>query len=140
MPQIPDDAVSQLGDLPVVVAVLLIAMAAVVGIVWIGSKLLQQRDGVFLKFFGEQRDLDRALGKQTAEMNSGALGQLADAVRDNGTATLAMIQTMSDKVDDALNATTNAIRESNHALARLTRELEIQLKLKESGEDADKVG
>lgn len=121
---IPENAVEQLGDLPVVVAVLLIAMAAVVGVVWIGSRLLTQRDAVFMKFFGDQRDLDRALGKQTSEGVARALGGLADAIRDNGTATLTLIQGISDKVDDALSANSAAIRESNYMLAKLGHDVD----------------
>lgn len=128
MPPIPDDAVAQLGELPIVVAVLLIAMGAVVGVVWIGARLLSQRDAVFMKFFGDQRELDRALGKQTSDTTAGAINQLADAIRDNGTATLALIQGMSDKVDQAMDAHTNALRNSNNLIASLARDVDEMLR------------
>lgn len=128
MPSIPDDAVAQLGELPIVVAVLLIAMGAVVGVVWIGARLLSQRDAVFMKFFGDQRELDRALGKQTSDTTAGAINQLADAIRDNGTATLALIQGMSDKVDQAMDAHTNALRNSNNLIASLARDVDEMLR------------
>lgn len=128
MPVIPENAIQQLGQLPIVVAVLLIAMGAVVGVVWIGARLLIQRDSVFMRFFGDQREMDRALGKQTSETNAGAIGQLADAIRDNGTATLTLIQGMSDKVDQTMDANTNAIRSSNNLIASLSRDVDELLR------------
>jgi len=128
MPVIPENAVEQLGELPIVVAVLLIAMGAVVSVVWIGARLLIQRDSVFMRFFGDQREMDRALGKQTSETNAGAIGQLADAIRDNGTATLTLIQGMNDKVDQAMDANTNAIRSSNNLIASLSRDVDELLR------------
>ncbi|HRE27337.1 MAG TPA: hypothetical protein PK954_11935, partial [Anaerolineales bacterium] len=72
--------------------------------------------------------MDRALGKQTSETNAGAIGQLADAIRDNGTATLTLIQGMSDKVDQAMDANTNAIRSSNNLIASLSRDVDELLR------------
>jgi len=128
MPVIPENAISQIGELPVVVAVLLIATAAIIGVVWIGSRILQQRDTVFMKFFGDQRDMDRTIGKLNSETSASALGKLADAIRDNGTATLAMIQGMSDKVDQAMDANTDAIRSSNNLIASLGRDIDELLR------------
>lgn len=128
MPPLPENTISQLGELPVVVAVLLIATAAIIGVVWIGSRILQQRDSVFMKFFADQRDLDRTIGKISSETTASALEKLADAIRDNGTATLAMIQGMSDKVDQAMDANTNAIRSSNNLIASLGRDIDELLR------------
>ncbi len=147
MPVIPDDAVQQLGELPVVVAVLLISLIALVATVWIVMRLLattetsrreerQSRDQIFLAFLAEQRNLDRDLGKQTADTFSKAidrqtdtfgkaLEQVSDSTRDGTTATLAMLERMSEKVDDALNISTDAIREANSALSKMGREIEI---------------
>lgn len=149
MPVIPPDAIEQLKDLPVVVAVLLIAMAAILGVVWIGSRLLQltetsrkeerqSRDGVFLTVIENQREMDRAIGKQLAEVVrtsneavAKSLDGLADAIRDSGTATLTLIQGVmdkvdgiSDKVDEAMNANTDAIRVSNHQIATMARDVD----------------
>ena len=149
MPVIPSDAIEQLKDLPVVVAVLLIATAAILGVVWIGSRLLQltetsrneelqSRDGVFLTFIENQREMDRAIGKQLAEVVrtsneavAKSLDGLADAIRDSGTATLTLIQGVmdkvdgiSDKVDEAMNANTDAIRVSNHQIATMARDVD----------------
>lgn len=131
MPNIPDDAVAQLGELPIVVAVLLIAIVGLVAIVWITWKQGRDERSAFLSFFGQQRDLDRALGKQTSETDAGAIAQLADAIRDNGTATLTLIQGVmdkvdgiSDKVDEAMNANTDAIRFSNHQIATMARDVD----------------
>lgn len=136
MPNIPDDAVAQLGELPIVVAVLLIAIVGLVAIVWITWKQGRDERSAFLSFFGQQRDLDRALGKQTSETNAGAIAQLADAIRDNGTATLALIQGMSDKVDEAMDAHTNALRNSNNLIASLARDVdELLRRSKEAVED-----
>lgn len=128
MPVIPENAIQQLGQLPIVVGVLLIAIAGLVAIVWITWKQGRDERSAFLAFFGQQRDLDRALGKQTSETNAGAIGQLADAIRDNGTATLTLIQGMSDKVDQAMDANTNAIRSSNNLIASLSRDVDELLR------------
>jgi len=125
---VPDDAITQLGQLPTISAVLLIAMAAVVGIVWIGARLLSQRDAVFMRFFSDQRELDRALGKQTSDVVSHALNGLADAIRDNGSATLTLIHGVAEKVDDAMSAHTDSIRASNNQLATISRDVDELLR------------
>lgn len=133
---IPDDAVQQLGDLPVVVAVLLISLIAVVAIVYLVMRLLaatetgrrderQARDGVFLAFISEQRELDRTLGRQTAETFARALAGLADSIRDNGTATLAVMNEIRTRVDDVMNVQTDSIRETNYMLAKIGRDVDL---------------
>lgn len=133
---IPEDAVQQLGDLPVVVAVLLISLIAVVAIVYLVMRLLaatetgrrderQARDGVFLAFISEQRELDRTLGRQTAETFARALAGLADSIRDNGTATLAVMNEIRTRVDDVMNVQTDSIRETNYMLAKIGRDIDL---------------
>lgn len=133
---IPDDVVQQLGDLPVVVAVLLISLIAVVAIVYLVMRLLaatetgrrderQARDGVFLAFISEQRELDRTLGRQTAETFARALAGLADSIRDNGTATLAVMNEIRTRVDDVMNVQTDSIRETNYMLAKIGRDVDL---------------
>lgn len=133
---IPEDAVQQLGDLPVVVAVLLISLIAVVAIVYLVMRLLaatetgrrderQARDGVFLAFISEQRELDRTLGRQTAETFARALAGLADSIRDNGTATLAVMNEIRTRVDDVMNVQTDSIRETNYMLAKIGRDVDL---------------
>jgi len=133
---IPDDAVQQLGDLPVVVAVLLISLIAVVAIVYLVMRLLaatetgrrderQARDGVFLAFISEQRELDRTLGRQTAETFARALAGLADSIRDNGTATLAVMNEIRTRVDDVMNVQTDSIRETNYMLDKIGRDVDL---------------
>ena len=133
---IPEDAVQQLGDLPVVVAVLLISLIAVVVIVFLVMRLLaatesgrrderQARDGVFLAFISEQRELDRTLGRQTAETFARALAGLADSIRDNGTATLAVMNETRTRVDDVMNVQTDSIRETNYMLAKIGRDVDL---------------
>jgi hypothetical protein len=154
MPGIPDDAVQQLGELPIVVAVLLISLIAVVAIVWIVMRLLgstessrrderQARDGIFLAFIAEQRELDRTLGKQTADAFTRALAGLADSIRDNGTATLAVMNEIRAKVDDALNSQTDSIRETNYMLAKMGRDIDVlraSTVVEEDHEASDKKG
>lgn len=133
---IPEDAVQQLGDLPVVVAVLLISLIAVVAIVYLVMRLLtatesgrrderQARDGVFLAFISEQRELDRTLGRQTAETFARALAGLADSIRDNGTATLAVMNEIRTRVDDVMNVQTDSIRETHYMLAKIGRDVDL---------------
>lgn len=144
---IPDDAVQQLGDLPVVVAVLLISLIAVVAIVYLVMRLLaatetgrrderQARDGVFLAFISEQRELDRTLGRQTAETFARALAGLADSIRDNGTATLAVMNEIRTRVDDVMNVQTDSIRETNYMLAKIGRDIDL-LRVANSAEHDD---
>lgn len=144
---IPEDAVQQLGDLPVVVAVLLISLIAVVAIVYLVMRLLaatetgrrderQARDGVFLAFISEQRELDRTLGRQTAETFARALAGLADSIRDNGTATLAVMNEIRTRVDDVMNVQTDSIRETNYMLAKIGRDIDL-LRVANSAEHDD---
>jgi hypothetical protein len=144
---IPEDAVQQLGDLPVVVAVLLISLIAVVAIVYLVMRLLaatetgrrderQARDGVFLAFISEQRELDRTLGRQTAETFARALAGLADSIRDNGTATLAVMNEIRTRVDDVMNVQTDSIRETNYTLAKIGRDIDL-LRVANSAEHDD---
>lgn len=144
---IPEDAVQQLGDLPVVVAVLLISLIAVVAIVYLVMRLLaatetgrrderQARDGVFLAFISEQRELDRTLGRQTAETFARALAGLADSIRDNGTATLAVMNEIRTRVDDVMNVQTDSIRETNYVLAKIGRDIDL-LRVANSAEHDD---
>lgn len=154
MPVIPDDAVQQLGELPVVVAVLLISLIAVVAIVYLVMRLLanteagrrderQARDGVFLAFISEQRELDRTLGRQTADTFAKALAGLADSIRDNGTATLAVMNEIRSKVDDAMSAQTDGIRETNYMLAKMGRDIDLlraSVAVEEDHEATDKKG
>lgn len=144
---IPEDAVQQLGDLPVVVAVLLISLIAVVAIVYLVMRLLaatetgrrderQARDGVFLAFISEQRELDRTLGRQTAETFARALAGLADSIRDNGTATLAVMNEIRTRVDDVMNVQADSIRETNYMLAKIGRDIDL-LRVANSAEHDD---
>lgn len=144
---IPEDAVQQLGDLPVVVAVLLISLIAVVAIVYLVMRLLaatetgrrderQARDGVFLAFISEQRELDRTLGRQTAETFARALAGLADSIRDNGTATLAVMNEIRTRVDDVMSVQTDSIRETNYMLAEIGRDVDL-LRVANSAEHDD---
>ena len=146
MPGLPEDAVAQLGELPVVVAVLLISLVSVVWIMWLVFRHLAQtetsrrderqtRDSVFLKFIEDQRELDRSAGKAMSEAFTSALNSLsdtfsralsglADAIRDNGTATLAVMNEIRSRVDDAMNVHTVAIRENNYMLAKLGQQVD----------------
>lgn len=85
----------------------------------------KERDSLWQLFISDQRKLDRELGQQTAHTFAHALDQVADSTRDGTTATLAVLERISEKVDDALNISTNAIREGNSALAKMAREIEI---------------
>ena len=85
----------------------------------------QARDGVFLAFISEQRELDRTLGRQTAETFARALAGLADSIRDNGTATLAVMNEIRTRVDDVMNVQTDSIRETNYMLAKIGRDVDL---------------